>query len=368
MFEQWWQLPGPSRFVRRITTEMRDGRNIILCLPEVGAEGLYLAVRGELGEDTGTQWTLINAADEDCENPAEYFYQRFVPSAASSTIRNGRALALEDDLACCWFWITDVTPKVWCVWMKFLYEFEEACRARDEYERPLICIELRGEDAAILTTDEVCLAIVKYRGDVQETDALLYASELTYDRNDASIRNRLRANLIARLALWDPALAVHLSRCEIGHLLRPADYLREYAEELGWTHERTKVPEWRSGMLNDFGGEQLVHSAALIHREQNRELECRIWSAQVAVLFPYVELERRKLLDEYGRRFTLPFVTPFGQVDKLYDLEIGHIHSQIMRDRSRFSQATRSHVRKLKDIRNAISHLEVLDPHLLGGI
>jgi hypothetical protein len=45
MSKVWWRLPGPCHFIEWAAEEFRDGRNLVLGLPEHLPSGLEDAVR-----------------------------------------------------------------------------------------------------------------------------------------------------------------------------------------------------------------------------------------------------------------------------------------------------------------------------------
>ena len=61
----------------------------------------------------------------------------------------------------------------------------------------------------------------------------------------------------------------------------------------------------------------------------------------------------------------VPFITRFGEaITDIRDLEIGHIESQLTKNPA-VSNSIRQLITQLRKIRNALTHLESLDPALL---
>jgi hypothetical protein len=116
-------------------------------------------------------------------------------------------------------------------------------------------------------------------------------------------------------------------------------------------------------------GEEKVHSAYLALDDPKGEVERRVWSAQVGVLLPFVEERRQELLARLDGVLRVPFRTRFGEeITDLRDLEIGHIESQLLTSPLAVDPDVRRQVRRLREIRNSLAHLETLRPEVLGGL
>jgi hypothetical protein len=153
----------------------------------------------------------------------------------------------------------------------------------------------------------------------------------------------------------------------IEQMLAPEPVLRDLALERGWPqHVPPSWPEqWRRGMAQHMGGKSQTHSALL----SCKELELRIWSAQVREIIPYVEEQRRHLLIQTGSTLQLPWSIPgangqWREITDLHDLEIQHINSQIRNDHSRDPQL-RDLVACLSDMRNDLAHLKPITAQTL---
>ena len=81
MFRFWWRLPGPATFVSWIADDLRDGKSVVVRLPEYAPGMLAEAVRDELGEHAGYYWTRITLCEQPQVRPVDLLFARFVPSA-----------------------------------------------------------------------------------------------------------------------------------------------------------------------------------------------------------------------------------------------------------------------------------------------
>ena len=123
-----WQLPGPGRFVTRVADDLRDGRNVVLSLPEHLAEGLAPAIRADLGESW--TWSMISLNEGACEAPVPFIYNRFGIEAEPAAIRNPGTLAVEECIGGRIIWVQGLSVGSWPQWKHFIYEYQHACRSR----------------------------------------------------------------------------------------------------------------------------------------------------------------------------------------------------------------------------------------------
>ena len=99
-----------------------------------------------------------------------------------------------------------------------------------------------------------------------------------------------------------------------------------------------------------------------------KELQRRIWRGQVRVLLPYVEERRCQLLHQYQGIIKTPHTTIYGEViNDALQLEIGHIHYQFKNNRQ-IDYDTLDLTRTLLQIRNALSHLDIVELREIKGL
>jgi hypothetical protein len=195
---------------------------------------------------------------------------------------------------------------------------------------------------------------------------LLYVASILPPEPGKELKRRLRTEIIAALALWDPVLADHLVSANLEDLLSPARLLSEFVLQEGWQIHPSGVCDWQAGFTNSFEGQDRLHSAVLSVKAMEDEIAHRVWSAEVAVLLPFVEEQRQILIRQLSCFLQVPFTTRFGDtIDDVRDLEIGHIEGQLATCRQPISRAVRRSVELLRAIRNCLSHQEVVPPSIL---
>ena len=121
----------------------------------------------------------------------------------------------------------------------------------------------------------------------------------------------------------------------------------------------------RSALVAELAGTNLVFAERLSRHPLGRILNSndhpgeRIWAAQVAVLLPLVERQRRWLLDAHRGLWQLPHVRKDGtQVRRMEDLEIGDLATQA-RSR-RLLGVDRERLDWLRRVRNRLAHNDIV--------
>jgi hypothetical protein len=368
MQQLWWQLPGPNQFVLQVVQDVRDGKNVVLCLPEYAPGGLAYAIRSVLDDGDGWLWYTLDIHGHDSVEPAHVLYSRFVPEAPSDAIRNGKTLSQEETFAGKILWLEGLTANSWPAWKAFLTDYEHACRSCSLFERTLFCVPLTGMLPLDPPAENVCLSHHPWRGVVNRLDMLLFTSNLFQDRRMPAFQKRVVTSVVANLALWDPAVAERFTSEDLEHILHPVSILQEIARERGWHPIAGKLPPclWSRGMVDLMEGEESVHSAALALADIQGTIRRRIWSAEVGVMLPFVEERRQEILAHLAGVLRVPFTTRFGEViSDVHDLEIGHIENQLITNGIKVHPDIRRLVQQLREIRNCLSHLDPLTLDLL---
>jgi hypothetical protein len=165
--------------------------------------------------------------------------------------------------------------------------------------------------------------------------------------------------MVVRLALWDMELAAELSRLTLRDISAPGDLLKEYAEARGWGQGEPAT--WLNGTRDTFLGEEQVHSALCAIRGDLSTIERRVWAAQAAVMFPFLEARLRDLVQGLDCLPNSADVSSNGNSEIVgkEEFELSDVHREVRRD-GRASSELKAIVKKLKRMRNRIAHHEPL--------
>ena len=112
---------------------------------------------------------------------------------------------------------------------------------------------------------------------------------------------------------------------------------------------------WALGTKGTVNGSDIINSASLATSNDERAIFQRVWKGQVSVIFPYIEEERIKLLNEFDSSLRLPIETDHGTITDLFDLEIGNIFHLLVK--TNISNEKKSFIKSLRDARNDLAHL-----------
>jgi hypothetical protein len=368
----WNRLPGPSAFVAGIVHDLRQGLNVAVLIPE-GVESDFVEEIKKEVQDIGFSWTNLSADQLDPTiSPVDQLFDRFVPDAPVGLRRNALALVQQENFESriiCLYGFDE--SEHWAPWEIFINEYQVACGSQDPILRTLFIIILSGDIALNPPCEDTQLAHHRWQGCVDSFDMLLYAADLLAKRHLSILSRHLTVNLCAQLALWDREVCRRLTGESFGDILQPHKTLKDIAQERAWCDPNVDVEKdgWRKGMVQMFDGKKQIHSAFLAGKERYSELNRRMWSAQVKVLFPYIEEQRMQLLHRYGDRLRIPYVTARNEmVTELLDLEISHIDSQFRERSFSIDENDRKLARLLKDIRNSLAHQEVVELNTLREI
>lgn len=358
----WWTLPGPQSFIDSALERVAEGKSVVLRLPSTTPPMLVAAIRQHL-EDIYI-WEILEA--EDYLVPIDDLYAHFVPEAELGLLRSAATLACEQQFAGRLLLVEGITQANWPAWYAFLLEYEHASRSISQSARSQFIIALRGDVANSALPVAVGISSLEWDDWVRPLDILLYSSTVV-GRRDGELETDLTTALVAGLSVFDPGLCDYLAMLEFGQLLDPTSSLIEYGRQLGW-NENTETGgklAWCQGVISFFKSETCVHPALLALRGNERAISRLIWEAEIAVLMPYIEKLRQRLLETFGKLLKGPFTTKSGEVlTDIYDLEIGlleYILSGIIGNKNQDLQR----VRCLKQARNSLSHLEPVEPRIL---
>jgi hypothetical protein len=367
----WWQLPGPARFVEGVVAGLREGKNVVVCLPEHSPAGLRDAVADGWNSD---EWPLVSFAVDPSprESPVQQLFSRYVSDQLPDGIRNAVMLAKEAGFAGRVVWLTGLTREVWPEWKRFLTEYGYACNGLSPFERTLFCAPVTGAPGEDPPPEDVCLAAHRLSGFVTGLDILLHTHRVFEGRPMPDLLKRTAVAVTAKVSMWDAETSERLGAEKVERILDPLPVLREIAAERGWSGE--DLP-WHTGARDVFEGAERMHSAALAAANgagvlgPGREVLRRVWSAQVGIVLPFVEELRQEVLDRLKPALRLPFTTRFNEViTDLRDLELGHIESQMGQRPAAFPGDLRELVPRLRKVRNCLAHHDPLTADMLTGI
>ena len=186
-----------------------------------------------------------------------------------------------------------------------------ACGLADYSDSPRLCVAMNAAYAEARNEDKR-LRRRLWRDFVTPLDSRALAERVGRRAGYRPSHIALRSALIAEIADADLAFAERLSRDPLGRILQAGHHARE-----------------------------------------------KIWAAQVSILLPIIERERRRLLAAHQPFWKLPHIRKDGtEINELNDLEIGDMAAQA-RPRGPLD-GVRKRLDWLRRVRNALAHNEVV--------
>ena len=204
----------------------------------------------------------------------------------------------------------------------------------------VVWVEASREDIASHWTE-----YITNRGNEGDAPRICVAMEIARAegvREDSGLRTRLWSQFVSSLD----------SRVVIERLGR----------RFGW---RARSIALKSALVAELAGPDLADAAQLAQQSLetilsgNQHRGRQVWKAQVAVLFPIVEQERRRLLEKHRMRWCLPFTRKDGRrIERVEELEIGDMVVQAFSDNALIEE--RRGLAWLRSVRNHLAHFETV--------
>lgn len=364
MSRLFWQLPGPARFMERIGRSLKDGRNVLIVLPQHGPQRMRYVVADLVASNDTHAWYPINVGEDDDPQvtPVEMVGRQRI---AGKRIQLVKELAEHEDFRNQVVWVDGIPTSRWRQWSDFVEEYGQHCRARPEHERALFCIAVPADHVREMPREDVVCAIHVWRGIVSRLDMTLFFAHLLAERSIPPMHARLLNAVGVELAGTDAELAGRLANATLPAVLQPKNFLQEFARGRGWTPVGDDVSaSWTLGDEDYFDGAPFVHSARIaLQKDWRSEIERRIWRGQVGVLFPFIEERRVELLPSLGRYLRVPYETHFGTIRDVREFELPHLLHQARKGRA--DKRTLQQLERLTEIRHCLAHLEAVPYEML---
>ena len=294
---EWARLPGPADFLQTLTDLITDGNSVVVVLPPETPPDDWLAV--EVADRIARESALRWEAVQSADEDA---------ANPQEFVRERMDDARTADLV---LWVNATTAGLpGSAWL------EQARRFSRRKGAPRICVAV-GIDHVQGGTGgglEVNLRICRWSYFVTATDSRVLSEYRARKFERTAEHVALKSALVEALAGADLAAAERLTRLRVAQMLD----LRRYPSE-------------------------------------------RIWRAQIAILFPIVEQERRRYLINYRDRWQVPHTRRDGTtIQCLDDLEIGDLAHQARGFGFEMRGKERRRLEWLRRVRNALAHVEIV--------
>jgi hypothetical protein len=363
--DAYWRLPGPARFVDAISDGMLSGEHALIYRSPSSASGLQRQVQARVEANGARSWRTIDLRDERGAPPVVTLWNR-LGGHVEMTSGTVRALVESDALDWLAIWVQGIDEPGCRSWADFLKEYEQFVRNRGVESAGVFALELPAAADRAGTVGGVTFRAYRLQNVANAAEMSALIANRLRDLQTTWLHRRLAVALIAECAGDDPALALALADRWEPLGVDPLPLLQEEVRRQGKALDQLgTLPDWRLGSGQVWEDEERWCSCAVVVRGDLAELSRRTWKAQLTVLFPFIEAQRVKLLDELRSVLRVPFETPFGVVTDVQDLEVQHLLHQAYQAKNRVPRHVIPFLECLRDMRHALAHLEPVKESVL---
>lgn len=346
----WWDLPGPSRFVARAADLIASAPGGVagMLLPDPRPGGLLNALERQI-ERSGTRVLRVDAGPGSARRSPSSILAA-VAGVSVHGIRSVAEFVDEPSLSDTVFLVDGVRSDDWQPWAMFLRRIRSERRRR----APSIAVVAPpgvppNDWRAAVEKD------VKWSGQVTRFDMQAYVERMMGWPED-TLASRTAAAVTVELSGWDPSMARALAALDVEAQIDPREVLASLPDLLLGRH-----PCWENGLVDRWDGAAWLHTAALAASDFPDVLSARVWRGQVQTVFPFLEQARTAFAARYERnlRAALPIKKQYHGKEKVYDdpwtLELHDVHASLKENLPPHEEQL---LRQCKHVRRCMAHHE----------
>ncbi|MFC3086707.1 hypothetical protein [Tabrizicola soli] len=189
------------------------------------------------------------------------------------------------------------------------------------------------------------LGRIEWTGRMRRLDAMIWA-EFHVPSGRSGLFQDLAVNLAAELCGWRLDLIADLVTQREEDILSPLGWLRRNADR-------------RQDFEVNYGTRGFYCPVHLLFSGQMKEIELRIWRAQLSALFPWIEEHRLRIIDRYRKFLRIDDHLRKLQVNDVENIELGALRFQL---RPYLPRNELEHIEALASMRNDLAHRKPVDP------
>lgn len=290
--EFWWNnITGAHTIVEQVAMSLMENKMVALRVPSdlPWRHSMRSEIQTAFNERSDSRNIIIDAidaADEglDSVNPGRYILQRYASPSVKTGYREKSGKTLQGYLSECHvlhdriIWIKGLTAQATKTWIHFCRGFAPISAGEG-----LFVLEFRGD---LQLSESKSFAYIDFDQYVSDYDVQLFNSFfLEEDKRYTDMWKRYISAAAAVVCGVDAEVSEQLLLQTDFHTDTVIDGLQRVADsgdfDLRGTEQGSEHPLWH---LRSHNVDELSH---------------RIWTAQIQVLFPIIELERRKLVEKW---------------------------------------------------------------------
>ncbi len=355
----WWDLPGPSRFIERAIDRIAadEGGVVGLSIPARRPAGLMGALADTLEQGRGLRTIVVEPEKLDsARSPAHALAA--AAGAQPGTIRSTKDFVASPELAGMVILVDLIPPERWSSWGLFFRSLRAERLRLGRVTAPSLAVVVPQS----LPLDEVDAALgidrVQWRNVVSRADMQLYVESILGRSSD--LAHRTAVATVAEVACWDPAMVQHLATQPIEDQIDPREMLAKADIKLDF-------PSWSNGLIDIVDGAPHVHTLKLVGSPEL--LSRRIWRAHVSTVFPVIEQVRQAFARHYHALLAVrvPYVKAYQNgTTKTYSnpmqLEINEVYHFLKDDMPEWQVRL---LHQFRTLRSSMAHMEPADADVL---
>ncbi|OAH31732.1 hypothetical protein AX289_27565 [Methylorubrum populi] len=361
----FWSLPGPARFVGEVVAKVLSARRglVGIALPAQAPQGLLAAVRESL-LDRGSGRVVRVRAGKGMFARSIAHGLAHAAGVRDASVRTVSALAAAPEASATTFLIDGIAAADWPRWSAFLRSFAAASSETDRTLAPVlaVCRPLRiaRRDAAHLFE----AGETAWRGCVSPLDMRMHVGLLRSHHGAEPLLERVAAETVVRVALWDPSVAEALAVLDAQRLVDPEEIIKAVIQS-----GTDETPCWENGLADLWDGRPAIHVSACRGKAGAAEIRRRVWAAQAQHVLPFVDEVLACFVERYrpALEAALPLPVPIRRgtmhVVVPEDLEIASL-SRLLAEQ--IPPAEAAFLKQVVGMRNLVAHHQTVKPDVLA--
>ncbi len=365
--EFWWNnITGAQVIISKVAAVLLENTMVVLQVPSdlPWRHSMRSAIHFAFQERTAFRDIVIESidiVDDNQENiePGRFVLRHFAPSTVSGGYREKSRVTIQEYIVQREviknriIWVKGLSGENANQWVKFCRGFSPKSTTDG-----LFVLEVHGNHNI---SETKYLKVINFNDYVTSYDVQLFNSFVLDGKNMYFNNWKKYISTVAALVCDVDAEVSEL-------LLRILDFRTE--EPIEGIRRIAELPEFRRrGAESSFD-----HVLWLYRNDKLLEIQHRVWSAQVQVLFPIIEMERVSIIKEWEQTIKLVLnehkVFQYGEViEEPMDVELGTL-CYMMRHRVETDlyqlyipdESVRQRIKTLHDCRNLLAHASCCTP------
>ena len=371
--EFWWNnITGPHVVVTKVTEALLDRKMVVLAVPAdlPWHHSMLATIHTALQERLDNSEIVIQPIDIRSDNPdgsepGRFILNKFASTAVSHGYREKSSISIQEYITTknvirnCIIWVEGLNENNSARWIQFCRGFKQKT-----LQDGLFVLEIQGK---VRQADFRPLELVVYNNNVSSYDVQLFNGFILDEQNRYSdIWKKYIATVAAAICDTDAEIS--------SILIDTADF--EEQPVLEAVDEIAGMPYYEERGLEGSSGHVLWHC----RNKNTAELEHRLWSAQVQVLFPLIELERISLIEKWRDKIQEALdknnITQYNElITDASDVELGCL-CYMMKQRTDDGfyvvyipdEEERNWISFLHECRNRLAHADCCTPEQINRL